>query len=202
MINYYEARQQDKETMVRSTVRGLLPILLALIFMIFYPEWFWTLYAVSEGLSLMIFGVIHLLYPPKKYDNERIFRGTFYSSGDEISRTNDQIEAFCDKWNADPKQRNITMMSLEELCVATMDNGFQGNPDGFIQIVLIALEDGGFELHIRDNAATFNPLAMENTGDLEDDASFNALGVMTIKRMAKGFSYRHFQGFNTVIIQI
>ncbi len=203
MTNYYEARQQEKETMVRSTVRGILPILLAGIFLIFAPERFWTLYLISETVAVLIFAVIHIMYPPERYDMDRIYRGTFYSSGDEITRTNDEIEEFCDKWNAEPKQRHLTMMSVEELCVATMDNGFQGKPDGFIQIVLIALEDGGFELHIRDNAASFNPLAMELEEGLSDDeASFNALGVMTIKKLAKSFSYRHFQGFNTVIILI
>ena len=75
--------------------------------------------------------------------------------------------------------------------------------DGFIQIVLVALEDGSFTLHIRDNAETFNPLAMELDGDIMDEnANLEALGIAAIRKKASSFSYRHYQGFNTVIIQM
>ncbi len=203
LTNYYEARQQQRDTLARSTARGVLPILLAVAFLAFAPERFWTLYVLSEALALVIFSIRYKLHPPETHDNGRIYRGTIYSTGDEVSRTTEQIEAFCERWEAHPKQQYMAMMSVEELCVATMDNGFQGKADGFIQIVLIALEDGGFELHIRDNAASFNPLAMELAGNVGDeDTNLDALGIMTIKKKARSFSYRHFQGFNTVIIQI
>ena len=95
------------------------------------------------------------------------------------------------------------MMSVEEICVATLNSGFQGKADGFIQIVLIALEEGGFELHIRDNAASFNPLALEMKENPDaEGANLDALGIVAIRRKTKSFSYRHFQGFNTVIIRI
>jgi hypothetical protein len=97
----------------------------------------------------------------------------------------------------------MTMMAMEEICVATMNNGFMGKEDGFIQIVLVALEDGSFTLHIRDNAETFNPLAMELDGDIMDEnANLEALGIAAIRKKASSFSYRHYQGFNTVIIQM
>ena len=203
LTNYYEARENRGQTFVRSTLRGVLPIVFALLFAFIMPERFFVVYALSEALALIAFSVLYKVYLPKGFDDGRIYRGTIYSKGDEVSRTTEQIEAFCERWEAMPGQQYMAMMSVEEICVATMDNGFMGKEEGFIQIVLIALDEGGFELHIRDNAASFNPLAMELTGSIADEgANLNALGIMTIKKKAKRFLYRHFQGFNTVIIEI
>ncbi len=203
LTNYHEARQQPRETMVRSTLRGVLPILLAVLFAAIIPERFWALYAVSEALALILFSLLYQLHGRQETDDGRVFRQTIYSTGSEVSRVTEEIDSFCERWDALPAQQYMAMMSVEEICVATMTNGFRGKEDGFIQIVLVALEDGGFELHIRDNAASFNPLAMELTGNVGDDsANLDALGIMTVKKKAKSFSYRHFQGFNTVIIQI
>lgn len=95
------------------------------------------------------------------------------------------------------------MMCVEETCVATMSNGFQGKKDGFIQIVLMDLEEGGFGVHIRDNAASFNPLSMKLKGKVGNEgANMDALGIETIRKKADKFAYQHYQGFNTVVIPI
>ena len=203
LTNYYEARELQRQTLVRSTLRGVLPILFALLFTIVAPGSFWAVFIAGETLALIAFSLLYKLDPPKGFDNKRVFRATILSTDDEISRTTEEIEAFCEQWDASPVQQYMAMMSLEEICVATMANGFRGKEKGFIQIVLVALEDGGFELHIRDNAASFNPLAMEMTGSLDDEGTnLDALGIAAIKKKAKSFSYRRFQGFNTVIIQL
>lgn len=203
LVNYYEARQQLADTLVRSTLRGILPLLLAVLLAYLLPERFWALYAASEALALIAFSVLYWRHHARSRGDERVYRSTIYSVGSEVSRTTGEIEAFCERWGARPAQQYMTMMSVEEICVATMTNGFQGKADGFIQIVLIALEEGDFELHIRDNADSFNPLALELQGKAdEENANLDALGIMAIKKKAKSFSYRHFQGFNTVIIQI
>ena len=203
LTNYYEARELQRHTLIRSTLRGVLPILSALLFSVLISEHFWAVFIAGEAIALIAFSVLFRLDPPKGFDSKRVFRATIYSTDDEISRTTQQIEAFCEQWDASPVQQYMAMMSLEEICVATMANGFKGKDEGFIQIVLVALEDGGFELHIRDNAASFNPLAMELTGSLDDEGTnLDALGIAAIKKKAKSFSYRRFQGFNTVIIHL
>ena len=69
--------------------------------------------------------------------------------------------------------------------------------------MLVAVEDGSFTLHIRDNAETFNPLAMELDGYIMDEnANLEERGRGLIRKKASSFSYRHYQGFNTVIIQM
>ena len=203
LTNYHEAKQDFGGTLFRSVVRGLIPIALAVLFTFLVPRRFWLLYLISETVSLILFGVWYRFVKEKQLDPGRVFRTTLYSNSNEISRVTGEIEAFAGRWDASPGQRYMTMMAMEEICVATMNNGFMGKEDGFIQIVLVALEDGSFTLHIRDNAETFNPLAMELDGDIMDEnANLEALGIAAIRKKASSFSYRHYQGFNTVIIQM
>ncbi len=203
LCNFYEARQQEKDTLCLSTLRGLLPIALALFFMFFAPGQFWWLYLLTEALALTAFGIYRRFSFRPPFDRERIFRKTIYSRGVEISETTEQIETFCQKWEIPVKQQYIAAMAVEELCVATLDNGFRGKEDGFFQITMLVLEDGRLEVHIRDNADSFNPFAMEmHSNAADDDANLDALGVVTIKKKAKEFSYRHYQGFNTVILRL
>ena len=203
LTNYHEAKQDFGGTMFRSVVRGLTPIVLAVLFTFLAPRRFWLLYLISRTVSLILFGVWYRFVKEKQFDPGRVFCTTLYSTSNEISRATGEIEAFAGRWDASPGQRYMTMMAMEEICVATMNNGFMGKEDGFIQIVLVALEDGSFTLHIRDNAETFNPLAMELGGNIMDEnANLEALGIAAIRKKASSFSYRHYQGFNTVIIQM
>ena len=158
---------------------------------------------MADSAPLILFSVWNRTRPLGSFDQNRVFRSTLFSTSNEISRTTGEIEAFAERWSASPRERNLAMMAVEEICVATMNSGFQGKKDGFIQIVLIALENGGFRLHIRDNASSFNPLAMELGGKVTDEnANLDALGIMAIRKKAREFSYRHYQGFNTVIIEL
>lgn len=203
LTNVFEARQQKREALLFTTFRGVLRILAAVSLALLMPDRFWFMYVLAELLTLLGFGIAHRLKKSPPEDASRVFQSTIFSSENEISRTSEEIEAFCERWGANPAQRYVAMMAVEEICVATLNSGFHGRKDGFIQIVLVALEEGGFELHIRDNAASFNPLAMELNGKVGDESTnLDALGIMMIKKRAKDFSYRHFQGFNTVIIQI
>ena len=93
-------------------------------------------------------------------------------------------------------------MVVEEICGAIVNNAFCDTEDIYLQITLIAYESGLFELHIRDNASTFNPFEMKSkTISIEDsDEELDGLGVMMVKKKAKTFYYRRYQGFNTLTV--
>ena len=55
---------------------------------------------------------------------------------------------------------------------------------------------------ILQQRAIINFVGNQNLPSRATGANLDALGIMTIKKKARSFSYRHFQGFNTVIIQI
>ena len=64
-------------------------------------------------------------------------------------------------------------------------------------------EDETFELHIRDNAVSFNPFELNtNKADKDMDFDMDAMGMLVIKESAKSFYYRRYQGFNTLVVKI
>ena len=94
-------------------------------------------------------------------------------------------------------------MAVEEISLAIIENAFSKQKDGFIEITLIAQEDQEFELHIRDNAVSFNPFLL-NSEKVGATDGFNeeAMGMMVIKSKCKHFFYRRYQGFNTLVVRI
>lgn len=201
---FNEAIFKEKDTLLINTMRGVLPIVFAIVFLFLSYEWFWSLYLFTESLTLITYVVFSLIRRKKLLDERIVYRKTLSSTSSEISETTLEMQEFCEKYDIPPKKQMLIAMATEEICVATLDNGFRGKGDGFIQITLVLLEDGDLRLHIRDNASTFNPLSLEmnekkNIMDVDD---FSALGMSVIKKKAKDFSYRHYQGFNTVIILI
>ena len=67
-----------------------------------------------------------------------------------------------------------------------------------------AVDEGGvLELHLRDDATTFNPFALDTSrASRDEDFDMDGMGVLVIKKRAKEFFYRRYQGFNTLIIKI
>lgn len=113
------------------------------------------------------------------------------------------MEAFCDRWDASPRQRYLVDLTVEEIGVAIISKAFAFQEDGYIQITLIACEDGGFQLYVRDNAAGFDPFSLE-TGKVGEDKEFDmdAIGMLMVKKQAKRFFYRQYQGFNTLVVSM
>ena len=87
--------------------------------------------------------------------------------------------------------------------MAIISKAFAFQEDGYIQITLIACEDGGFQLHVRDNAAGFDPFSLE-TGKIGEGENFDmdAIGMLMVKKQAKSFFYRQYQGFNTLVVSM
>ena len=206
---YFLARDEVIPAFISATLRGaaiLLPM--TILFSFLGIRRFWLLYPVTELLAL----VILLLYLKYRYQNrgdiapERIYRAMLHDRAEEVGTVTGQIEAFCGRWDANPKQHYFVQMTVEEVCTAIIVNGFGqgGDRHGMIQITLVAGEDGIFTLHVRDSAVAFNPFGMDSAdlkGDGED-LDFNAVGMDVIKQKAREFYYRRYQGFNTMVVKI
>lgn len=95
------------------------------------------------------------------------------------------------------------MMAVEEVCLAIITRAFGKRKGGVIQVTVLALENGEFELHIRDNAVIFNPFSLQTAqADKDTGIDMDAMGILVIRSQAKDFFYRHYQGFNTLMIRI
>lgn len=202
------ARGSEYPAFLGSTLRGAVILIpAALIFSRGGKIWFWVLYPVTEILSLAIL----LLYLRFRYRigetlaPERICRAVLRNDPGKISDINGEIEAFCSRWNAASRQLYFVQMTVEEICSAIIIKGFgPENNKGIIQITLVADSEGAFTLHIRDNAAVFDPFSLKNirSGGNDYDMDINAAGMEVIRTKADNFYCRRYSGFNTMVVTI
>ena len=202
---YYQSCEEEKPAFFMATLRGaavLIPC--TLVFAPLGNRWFWFLFPTTEIVSLLIF----LAWKKKNYlsdslDPNRIFRVTIRNSSEDLGKVLGEVEKFCEKWDAKVRQIYYMTMTVEELCLLIFKKGFEDGNSGYMQITLIAMEDGVFELHIRDNAKIFNPFSME-TEKVSKDGTYDmdAMGMLVIKQKAKDFFYRQYQGFNSLIVRV
>ena len=159
----------------------------------------------KEMIALAAFGASAFSgrYSREEIPAERVFQRTILSNTRDVGEVCQELEAFCRSWDASARQCYFTTMTLEELSVAILQHGFTGRTDGYIQITAIAQPNGEFELHLRDDAETFNPFSLETQRAGEDqEFDMDSMGVFVIKRQAKEFFYRRYQGFNTLTVKI
>lgn len=206
ICGYYQACGNEKPSFILETLRGGV-ILIPMTFLcrLFGLKYFWLLFLLTEVGSLFIFWLTSLggRYKKAELSPERIYQKTVLSNSNDIIDASHELEAFCERWGADMKQQMLVTMTVEEIGMAILDKGFGGRTDGYIQITAIMHENGLLELHMRDDATSFNPFDM-NTQKASADSDFDmdSMGVLVIKNRAKEFFYRRYQGFNTLIIMI
>ncbi len=211
LANIYTARDISRPALIISTLRGfvvLIPVMLILIF--FGEKAFWFSYAVTELVSFIIFCIYYRFFMKtnKRLDEDMIYTRTLRSNVDDMGFVLAKVEEFLEKWEASPKQTYYVQMAIEEVCSAIINNGFAKMPEnsGLIQLTLVTKGDKGFSMFIRDNAVIFNPFDMnkKHASEMDEgsDEDFNALGMDVIKKKAKYFYYRRYQGFNTMVVKI
>lgn len=204
--SYYQSVSEEVCAFVIALLRGALILLpLSLIFAMLPPEKFWYLFPFTETVSLAVFFLWRYFFYRSNhaFDPARLCSLTIRSRTDDIGELLKEIETFCERHSADRRQKYFIIMSIEEICSAIIQGGFARIMDGFIRITLLSLENGEFELHIRDNASSFNPFSLEMRKALQpDDVDINAVGMHVIKKQSRYYFYREYQGFNSLIVRI
>lgn len=206
LCGYYQACEQEKASFFLETLRGaalLLP--LTLLFSRFGLEGFWWLFPATEFGALALFAVMALRgrFPISSLAPERVFQRTILSRTVDVGEVSQELGGFCQQWGANMAQQYFVTMTVEELGLAILQHGFGQRTDGYIQITVIAGENGVFELHMRDDAVTFDPFSLQTQRASADDAfDMDSMGMLIIRNKAKEFYYRRYQGFNTLIVKI
>ena len=206
LCNYYQACENEKPSFLLETLRGA-ALLIPLTFVCYRLglQHFWLLFLLTEAGSLTVFLLLGIggRYKKAELPEERIFQRTILSNAADVMDVSRELEAFCEGWGAGMKQQMLATMTVEEIGMAILKHGFQGRTDGYIQLTAIMEENGQLELHLRDDATTFNPFDMETSRASKDgEFDMDSMGVLVIKQRAKDFFYRRYQGFNTLIITI
>ena len=206
---YEQARGNEKQAALLTVLRkGAVLFPLIVLCALGGSAAIWWFFPATEWVSLMIYAVVCRVR--KRHDTaeqaeeNRIYRAVMHSSIEELPALMQDIEAFCERWDCSMKQQMVVNLVAEEVCSAIVREGFPHTRDGYIQLTLIADENGEFEFHIRDNAVQFNPFALEekrmNAADEEMDIS--AIGIQMIRKKVKSFFYRQYQGFNSLVIRV
>lgn len=109
----------------------------------------------------------------------------------------EELQRALESWECTVQQSYYATLVVEELCAAILEDA-ERNRRGDILIKLTIVADAdGFTLHLRDNSFEFNPFALEAGTDGEGP---NTLGMSIVKKKAKEFFYRRYQGFNTLVV--
>lgn len=202
--NYYQSCEEEKAPFLIETLRGavvLLPLTLILS-SIEDRTYFWLLFPLTEIITYIIFRIFKNKILIKEMDENRIFQKTIQSNVEDIATFADEVEEFCESHSANMKQQYVVRMSIEEISMAIVKHGLKGRKDGYLQITILSPEDGSFEVHLRDNAITFNPFELEKDENIDVESDFSAIGVDVIKKQSKEFFYRRYQGFNSMVIKL
>ncbi|HIU34309.1 MAG TPA: polysaccharide biosynthesis C-terminal domain-containing protein [Candidatus Pullichristensenella excrementigallinarum] len=203
--SYYQSVDEERCAFAISLLRGCVTLIPATLLLgIFAPQAFWYVFPIAEILSFVFFlGWKKVFYvPAQKSDLSRVFSRAIRSRTDDLGALTEDISDFCDRFGASARQKYFVTMAAEEISLAIIDGGFVGRKDGVIQLTLIALENGEFELHIRDNATSFDPFSLHTDKVGRDDFDMDAMGILVIKKRAKNFFYRRYQGFNSLVVRI
>ncbi len=207
----YTAKDDAFPAFVISTLRGVVILIPSTLILIAVGgRAFWYTYFITEFLSFVISYIYYkfLMKKKKRQDAGSIFTTTLHGNIDELGQVLPKVEAFLEAWEAAPKQMYYVQMTIEEVCSAIINIGFKdsAHENGLIQLTLVYKGDKEFSMHIRDNALTFNPFELDkkklNDVDEDSGADFNALGMDVIKKKAKSFYYRRYQGFNTMVVKV
>lgn len=167
-------------------------------------RFFFLLYPVCESVSLLGF------YLWKKsrgkaavFDEKRVFTAMIQGEDEDITGLTETVGNFCGQWNGQLRQTYFVMMAVEEICMAIVAKNRQKAGGVALQITLIALPEGTFELHFRDNTELFDPFSLHSARAGEQSGfDMDALGVTIIKQQAKDYFYRNYQGFNSLVVRI
>ncbi len=206
LCSCYQSCENEKPSFLLETLRGAV-LLLPLTYLCsrFGLTYFWLLFLLTEAGSLAVFLLVGLggRYKKAEVAEARIFQRLIPSSAEDVVDVSRELERFCEQWGADAKQQMLATMTIEEIGMAVLQHGFHGRTDGYIQLTAIMTEDGLLELHLRDDATEFDPFGMHTKkASADGDFDMDSMGVLVIKKRAREFSYRRYQGFNTLIIKI
>ena len=138
-------------------------------------------------------------------NDDEVYCRTIRSSSDDFAGMLSEIEEYLDAHEASVKQSMLVNMAVEETVSAIMNYAFKDDEEGYIAVTLFRNDDF-FELHVRDSAVKFDLFSIKTgaiTSETEsDDDIIEALGIFMVKKKARTFSYRHHQGFNTLVVTV
>lgn len=201
-IYYQQTTQRECSALVIQTLR-LFVCFLAPMFALapFGLNAFWWVFPLSELMTLC-----YVLFSserhkasgrsaadPKASPVIRSFSAYIQDAG-LLGGTVEQLQRTCEEWDCTSQQSYYATLVVEEVCAAILEDAKNNHRSDVLIKLTVLADQNGFTLHLRDNSYEFNPFSAE-----EGDGP-NALGMLIVRKKAKEFFYRRYQGFNTLVI--
>ena len=204
---YYQSIQRETYSYFITFLRSLVFYLIALAFCgRGGMGTFWYVFVMAEALSIVVWmpvsalrgGILQL----RSIDASRARSVVIDRSSQDLAAEVEKVQEFCSQSVDDARLIMYIGLTVEEICLAITEHFADRMDDIYIQITVV-VDEGECTLYIRDNALEFNPLG-SNTGEIDLDAEkcLDLVGVRIIQQKAKEFYYRHYSGFNTLVIRL
>lgn len=200
-IYYRQTTQQERSALVIQTLRMLVCFLVPMFLLApFGLNVFWWVFPLAEWSTLCY--VLISIWKQKKISEQTgadpagpiLCFSTYIQDAGLLGDTVEQLHHECERWNFTSHQSYYATLVVEEVCVAILEDAKNNHLDDILIKLTVLSDQDGFVVHLRDNSYKFNPFSAE-----EGDGP-NALGMLIVRRKAKEFFYRRYQGFNTLVI--
>ncbi len=207
MISFFQSTGQARRSGIATMLHtAVFPIPAAIAAGLWFPQYFWFLFAASEFCTL---AVVLLLARgrliPKKLSEIPVLSTTMNRRHHDIQEVLGEITAFCARQELPEADSALIRLSVEELCVIIVRKAFTGRRGEYIQLTVAEEEKGRYTINMRNNASYFNPLELRMgriSREIEDDELLESLGVLLVSKKARFLGYRHYQGFNLITVKI
>lgn len=203
--SYYFACGVEKASLVIQSLRGfvlLLP-LTALGGFVGDLRAFWLIFPLTEIGTCLLFRLLARIrggYAVELLPEDRIYSKTVSGNTTDVMAADREIEAFCEARGVDARRVYTITLAVEEICATIVKNGMK---DGHIRITLLDVPDGDVILMLRYNDDYFNPFSLQTEkASAEGDFDMDAMGILMIRKQAKDFAYRRYQGLNSLVVRL
>lgn len=179
----------------------LLPLTIVLTVM--HLSWFWFVIPTAAIISCMLMtGTVRKVSRRLAEEQKEVLTYTLCQEQD-MGEMIDRIIEFCQEQKATLLQMNLVNMAVEEICTIIFHNAFTGTENEYIQITVIKGNEQDFILHIRDSAISYNPFDVKvSRKDMNQQDYMDNVGILMVRKKAKSFDYRRYQGFNVLMITV
>jgi putative MATE family efflux protein len=203
-VYYGQTVARERQAFFAQSLRLFILFLpFAFLFSQFGLNAFWWTFFASELGTVFFYLISNLL---KKKANLKPENSTqtaaahifsdYIDAADSLGKTVESLQNTCESWGCLPQQAYYATLVVEEICAAILQDAQNNQHDDVLIKLTVVADEDGFTLHLRDNSYEFNPFEAEK----DDDEDGLALGMALVKKKAKEFFYRRYQGFNTLVV--
>ena len=198
---YYRSIHEEQNAFIITLLRNFVILLPCTVFFATSLPQFWWLYPVTELLSLLLLFVWRCLTGRERlFDAARVYSLTMHGSSREFTAMAGGIAAFCDRWQAAPRQRYFVSMAAAESCSAFLEQA-PGISRRYrsrlsrLRTAILSCTSG--------TTPTFStPSPHRPTALAEKHIGHRGRGMQVIHQQAKEFSYQQYESFSTLVVRI